>query len=189
MLWSQRTKTGWAALLLIAAGCSMQDGSSTTPALERAGGDFSGRRLPQVDPAEVRAAAERVFRSDFRVDPALSSEDTWVSRPAEVDHPRGERLRDVLSVTPSRHRQIAELRLIPDGDGVLLRCRIRTQRQDTAERTAFARETGDDRPANMPIERPETSSRRQEEWTTVGRDRQGEQNILNAIQQAFAPVR
>jgi hypothetical protein len=129
---------------------------------------------------EAQASADRVFRQHFRVDRDQSSASVWVARPTEVEDERGERVRDLLTPSPSRRRQLAELRLTDEGNGVLARVRVVTERLDTTERVAFAAERGDDRPAETSIDRT-GRVQRQEEWVEVGRDRALEREILDAL--------
>ena len=141
------------------------------------------QRLSNVDSDTVRPVADRVFRTYFRVDPQTSSSDVWMSRPEEV---RGEKqpvqLRDTLRASSSRHRRVAELRIIQKGTDVLAMCRVRNQRLETAERASFAEQRGDDRPKDTPIDRlGATSTYRQEDWVEVSRDRKTELTILEAI--------
>jgi hypothetical protein len=113
-----------------------------------------------------------------------------MSRPEEV---RGKRkpvqLRDTLRVSSSRHRRIAELRIIQKGIDVLAICRVQEQRLETTERASFAEQRGDDRPNDTPIDRfGATSTYRQEDWVDVGRDRKTELMILDAIRRQLQPL-
>ncbi|MBP7935929.1 MAG: hypothetical protein KA354_14885 [Phycisphaerae bacterium] len=171
-----------AASLLCALGCSDMDTSSTgSPTFGRPG-DYATRRIDGLALRDVRPAALRAFRQHFRVDPNASAGDRLVSYPAEItQQAQPERLRDMFG-GKNRHRQVAILVLSQEGTSVLAQCQVRNQRLDTAERAAFARETGDDRPGDTPIERRGASSPiAREEWTPVGRDRTTEAEILDSI--------
>ncbi len=179
------------ALLLFAAGC--QEGSDS--GLQMAGpqsGGFASVRLPDAQLAAVRTAANAAFRAHFRLDPALSTDSTLVAKAADVEGRAEEespRVRDVLSVSRNRRRQLAEMQVTQEGRDVQVRCRVLIQRLDTAERTAFARERGDDRPKDTPIDRPGTDSpTTREEWVAVGRDRQLERAILLDVQERLTGV-
>ncbi len=170
-------------LPLLAAGCA--ETTATGPA--RAAGDFATRRIADASLSDVRPEAERVFRQYFRVDPAASTAVSIVSYPEELEgRGEGRSVRDALTISPSRQRRIAELRLRQDGQGVVALCRIQTQRLDTVERAAFAGTRGDDRPSERPIDRTgNTTTPRREEWVNLGRDRKTEAAILDAIQRPF----
>jgi hypothetical protein len=193
-------------LALALTGCDMtatqpeRTGAGATRA--RSANDFAGRRLENVDLAVVQPVAERVFRSYFRLDPNASSATDLVAVPADVatrepaaagaevaaEAPGGPRPKDTigdyLGIAPRRYRRVAELRLTPSEDGVLTQVSVRFQRLTTTERTAFARERGDDRPTETPIDHMgPTSPTPREEWQDDGRrDRYMEQKILNDIQ-------
>jgi len=177
---------GGMGVVLQAAGCAAPGESSAGRAAGRAG-DSASRYIPSTTVDAVRPVAVRVFRQDFRLDPDVSSGNVLVSRPVELtDRPSPKRVREVFG-SPNRRRQIATLWLSQDGPHILLRCQVRIQRLDTVERAAFARERGDDRPTDTPIDRlGATSPNAREEWVPVGRDRKTESRILDAIVQRFA---
>ena len=175
-------------VLLAAAGCeSARSGSSMADRPARRPGDFASRRVPDTTIETVRPVAAEVFRSSFRIDTDRSTGDMFVSRPAEAtDKVRAERVRDVLG-RPNRHRRIALLRLSQDGSSVLVQCQVRLERLDTAEQAAFARERGDDRPTDTPIDRLGADApKARQEWVYVQRDRQAEAQVLEAIVRQFA---
>lgn len=147
--------------------------------------DVASRRLLNINLDAVQPIADRAFRQYFRVDRQASSAHEWFSHPTESSKPRqSERVRDWLSASPNRHRLLAGLRIIQEGKHVLVQCRVRIERLDTAERAAFASERGDDRPTDTPIDRAGASSADvREEWVRIGRDRQTEYLILEAIQE------
>ncbi|HSW45422.1 MAG TPA: hypothetical protein VLM89_07620 [Phycisphaerae bacterium] len=179
---------GLALSLSLAGGCGSPTRSSSLQAgPARATGDYASRRLPDVTLDAIRPVAAQVFRSAYRLDTDRSGGTMLVSRPTEVtDRPQTERVRDVLG-RPNRHRRIAILRFNQDGSSVMLQCQVRLERLDTAERAAFARERGDDRPSDTPIERMGADApRAREEWVYVNRDRRAETDILDSIVQHFA---
>jgi len=173
------------SVALHAAGCTATGESSHLRAGTRAG-DSASRHILNTTVDTVRPEAARAFRQDFRLDPDLSTGDVLISRPMELtDRPSPERVRDVLG-SPNRRRQIATLWLSQDGPHVLVRCQVRIERLDTVERAAFARERGDDRPTETPIDQLGTTSpNAREEWVPVGRDRKTEARILDAIVQSI----
>jgi len=199
------------ALLLIIVGCD-----ADTASTERAGGgsprargtaDFASRRLEGAGLAEVQPIADRVFRSYFRVDRTVSTGNDLVAYPTDVNtrevtahgdetvaeeparQPR-DTVGDMIGVAPRRYRRIAELRLASTGSGVMAQARVMFQRLTTAERTAFARERGDDRPTDTAIDRlGPTSPAPREEWRDDRRDKRLEQEILNAIQTGLTTTR
>jgi hypothetical protein len=200
---------GW-VLLLVITGC---DGGTTstertgTPRA-RATTDFASRRVDGASLADVQPVADRVFSSYFHIDRTVSSSTDLVAFPADVKAheaaARGEEpvaeeagepaprhtVGDVIGVSPRRYRRIAELRLAATGNGVMAQVRVMLQRLTTAERTAFARERGDDRPTDTAIDRlgPDSPAPR-EEWRDDRRDRKVEQEILNAIQAGMTATR
>jgi len=182
--------TFWLAIgltLVLAAGCDSPPRSSGFQAGPgRSSDDSASRWIPNVTLAAARPVAADVFRSEYRLDLDRSSADTLVSRPTELtDSGQGERVRDVFG-RPNRHRQIAVLRITQEGTSVMLQCQVRTERLDTAERAAFARERGDDRPSDTPIDRLGADApKAREEWVYVRRDRAAESRILDAIVRHF----
>ena len=163
-------------------GCS-SNGEGAGLILGSSRGGSASQRLLNVGSETVRPIADKVFRTYFRVDPRSSSPNNWISRPAEVRREaKPVRLRDRLTASPSRRRQVAELRIVQKGTDVLAICRVRNQRLETAERASFAEQRGDDRPSDTPIDRlGATSTYRQEDWVDVSRDRKTETMILDAI--------
>jgi len=172
-------------------GCESATPGSRPP-VRRAGGDFASAQLLDIDLDAVRPVATAALQKHFRIDPAASSSDAWVSRPREVtDQARPERLRDVLRGPANQRREVAELQLAQEGSHVLVLCRVQIQRLDLAERTAFAQARGnDDSPTASPINREGAMlTPAREEWVDLGRDRQTERLILDAIREALATQR
>ena len=151
---------------------------------------YSVQRLPDVSKAQAFEAAQLAFRQYFSIERADPAEGALYSRPADVNA-RGEvqRVRDVMTVTPSRRRQVAELRIEPRGRDVMAFCRVRVQRLDTSELRSFAVERGDDRPSNnAPFDREAGASAAQREaWTDVGRDKALERQILSSLRERLNP--
>jgi hypothetical protein len=169
-------------------------GCSTTAEMSRTGvnaaGGVSSRRLGGTSAAAVQPVAERVFRQHFKIDAAASGAGLLVAQPQEVTAEMpAEGVREVLSGARRRHRYLAELRINQQGEDVLLRCIVQTQRLETSERAAFSTQRGEDRPTETPIDRMGPSSAdNREEWVPSKRDRTLEQEILTAIQQAIQPA-
>ncbi len=178
------------ALLSIVGCLEPQSASSAWSGPARGRGDSASRLVPNATLDTIRPVASRVFRSAYRLDPDRSTGTMLVSRPVEAaGEQHGERIRDVLG-RPNRHRRLATLGMSQDGTAVMLQCQVRIERLDTTEQAAFARNRGDDRPNDTPIERlgVDAPSAR-EEWVYVSRDRQAEADILDAIASHFAPTR
>ena len=179
-----RIQPGWVLgclSLLIMAGCSDERVSrGARPVMAR--GESASRRIANADLANVRSVAAKAFRQRFRLDPDESSGTIMISHPLEVTGKQGPgRVRDVLG-RPNRYRQVATMRLSQEGSDTLVQCQVRIQRLDTVERAAFARERGDDRPTDTPIDRSgATSTETRDDWVPVGRDRQTEAEILDQI--------
>jgi hypothetical protein len=197
---------GW-TLMLAMIGCDGGTASTerTGTPRARATTDFASRRIDAAGLAEVQPVADRVFRSYFRIDTTVSSATDLVAFPTDVksqevagraeepaaetpgERPPRDTVGDVIGVSPRRYRRLAELRLAVTGNGVVAQVRVMFQRLTTAERTAFARERGDDRPTDTAIDRlgPGSPAAR-EEWRDDRRDRKLEQEILGAIQAGMA---
>ncbi len=151
-------------------------------------GDFATRRISNTTLREIRPIALRVFHEHFRVNHEASAGDRLVSEYTEVTDQTSspDRVREVLG-TRNRRRQAAVLQLSQEGAYVLVQCQVMVQRLDTAERTAFTRAVGDDRPTDTPIDRAGTSSTNvREEWISTGRDRRAETMVLDEILQALS---
>lgn len=190
------------SLTLILAGCETDNNSPerTGTPRARATADFATRRIEGTGLGNIRPVAARVFNSYFRVDTTVSSATDLLAFPTDVaapeptggeapvaettsERPPRETVGDVIGVSPRRYRRLAELRLVAAGDATLVQVRVMFQRLTTAERTAFARERGDDRPTDTAIDRlGPTSTNSREEWRDYRRDRKLEQEILNAVQ-------
>lgn len=175
------------ALMLAGCAATGQPGA-TRP---RGAGDFASRRLPDADIVQTRAVAERVFRQYFRLDPEASSESVLVSRPTEVEgHGRRQNVRDQLTLTPDRQRQIAELRVREEAGTPVVLINVQSQRLQTTERDTFSRSRGDDRPGDTAIQRQgNTSAAPREEWVDMGRDRATEKMVLDEIAESLATTR
>lgn len=183
---------GVGGLALVLAGCSAQgEGAERTSARPASDSQFASRRIASISLQQVQPVADRVFREHFRIDAGSSSANTWIARPAEApDQERRGQVTDAFAVTPRRKRRLAELRLRPEGEGVVVQCRVLIQRLTVSERAAFSRERGDDRPTDTPIDRQGPSSiQSREEWTDAGRDRVTEQQILGTIQERLSTTR
>ncbi len=176
-------------LLFVTAGCE-GPAAGTNVFTSHSSTDLSSRRIRGVTLPTVRDVAERTFRQYFHVDAEASSQDLWVSEPQEVSREEPGRLRAVIRGSDNRHRRLAGLRLVEENGVVLVQCLIRVQRLDTTERAAFARDRGDDRPTDTPIDRPGAGSTRgREEWVDVRRDRQMEREVLDAIERELSLTR
>lgn len=171
-----------------APGCTVSEGDGGAPV--RAPASFASRHFPGVTLDEIETIAGRVFRGHYRVDSEASTPRRLVSRPTEIEG-RGEprSIGDRVGLTPVRQREIAELRVEPQGGGVLVQIQVVNQRLETAERAAFTPGRGDDRPNTTAIDRAGPASvDRREEWRTAGRNRRTEQMILNEIQASMGPT-
>ncbi len=145
---------------------------------------FSNVRIPNVSREQALQAAQLAFRQYFPIDRVDEAEGVFYSRPTEVvEKGRPERVRDLLTQTPNRRRQVAEVRVAPRGNDVIASCRVQVQRLDTSERRAFVPQTGDDRPSvNTPFSTEAGASAPQrEDWVDVGRNRDLEQQVLDSI--------
>ncbi|MDM8009042.1 MAG: hypothetical protein QUV05_23120 [Phycisphaerae bacterium] len=173
---------------MLLAGCSSSTERSPT-SVGRSGG-AAGRRIVGADVATVQPVAERIFRQHFRIDSPASGPGLIVAQPQEMTATaQPERVQDLLAGVRGRHRYLAELRLNQQGPDVLLRCVVQTQRLETSERAAFSSQRGDDRPTDTPIDRlGAASSDNREEWVSGKRDRELEQEILSAIEEACRPA-
>jgi hypothetical protein len=166
---------------LFAGGCTQQVAQEQS---------FARERFLDVPPDQALEAGKQAFRQYFSIDRVDAIEGTIYSRPTELSG-RGspERVRDVLTRTPNRRREVAELRLVPRGKDVIAMCRVQIQRLDTSERRAFVSQTGDDRPANNPPFGPESgaSAVQREDWVNIGRNREVEQQVLASLRSRLNP--
>lgn len=191
---SQRPFMRWIGMLLFsgvamtAIGCA-DDDASTRLGPSRRGG-YSSRRFAGVSLTDARPEVARAFRQYFRLDTERSTGQVLVGRPSEqVRDGEPQRVREVFGGR-NRHRRVATVRMSPEAGAVLIMCQVQVERLDTSERAAFARQRGDDRPADTPIERTgNTSADRREEWVPAGRDRQTEQLILASIEERLSATR
>ncbi len=175
-------------LLTVLAGCATTNDRAVSQIGRGAGS--AGRRISGTTVAAVQPVAERVFRQHFRVNPTASGPGVLVSQPQEVTEQRQpEQVRDVLLGSRDRHRYLAELYLDQQGQDVVVRCTVLAQRLETSARAAFNTQRGDDRPTETPIDRlGPTSTDNREEWVPVKRNRELEQEILNAIAADLRPA-
>ncbi len=169
------------SLAVLAAGCADQVSRDQS---------YANQRIAGASRDQAMEVAQLVFRQYFSIDRVDTDEGCIYSRPSEVrESAPPERVRDVLTRTPNRRRQVAELRVATRGGEVIASCRVRVQRLDTSERRAFAPQTGDDRPANNAPFSAEagTSARQSEDWVDVGRNRQLEQQVLASLRDRLNP--
>jgi hypothetical protein len=185
-----RLPASFLAALLVATGCDNLVQPARGP---QEPAEFSSIRLVDVSMADARAEALAVMKERFRLDSTASTATVLISRPLETTD-RADRetagIREVLSGSSNRHRQIAQVHLVERGPDVLVSCNVRVQRLDVAERSAFLpQRSAEDRPSNLPSERaPGTQTLLEEDWSNVGRNRQLEQDILSEIADRLAPA-
>jgi len=190
------TRVAAVAAMLILPGLVACDGAvgPARPARARSQdpAEFSSVRLPGVRVADARPAALQVLTERFRLDTSASTGTLLVSRPLETsDRADDERagVREVLSGSSGRRRQIAQIVLVDRGEEVLVRCHVQVQRLDLTERGVFmGHRAADDRPGTLQGER--SSGNRpvtEQDWVNVGRDRHLERNLLNQIAERLAP--
>ncbi|MCL2330553.1 MAG: hypothetical protein FWC56_04540, partial [Phycisphaerae bacterium] len=161
--------------------------SGASQAISERPEDFSSTLLPGVSLSQARTIAVQVLREHFRLDAENSTELVLRSHPTDTDvRADGESkpMNEVLSGRTGRRRQWAEIVLVERGPDVLVRCQVGVQRQETAERSAFApMRGGDDRPAEIGSSDRSTAieTRGREVWKNVGRDRQLEHAMLEKM--------
>lgn len=173
-----------AAMAVIFMGCSSTEPRGRRSA-ERATAGQASMRLSGVRPDDVAPVAERVFRQYFSIDREKSAPGSYVSRPLEDrDLARATGIRGSVSGAHVRQRRTARLDLLREGANTLVRCNVRIERMEAVERVAFARQQGDDRPTDTPIDRAGSGGvGSRQEWVAAGRDRDIEQQILRGIEQ------
>lgn len=149
--------------------------------------DAATARLTGLAMRDVEDAARQVFRQHFSIDAGASREDLLVSRPRALgDDAEDTAVNVVLSGGSRDRRLLAKLQLLQQGTDTIVACQVEMQRMDIAERAAFARQRGDDRPTDTPIERMGADSPRgSEHWSPAGRHRKLERRILGEIQAAL----
>jgi hypothetical protein len=172
----------------VLAGCdNLAIGPATSRPPSERPGDFSSTIIPGAAMSATRAVALQVFKEHFRIDSesttawALRSQPRDTTTHADNETPR---MREMLSGRSGRRRHQGVVELVQRGPDVMVRCQVRVERMETVERTAFAPQRGgDDRPsevsANERASMMETRSR--DKWVNVGRDRQLEHEMLEAI--------
>jgi hypothetical protein len=175
------------AIAALLAGCS----NFSADRVDRMPGESATRRLVQTTPSQVAPVARKVFRARYRLDTLRSTDSLLFSHPTEEIGEFDEtEAGEPLPLGKTRHRIIARLTWMADGDDVLLVCQVARQRLETARKAAFStmRGDGDDRPTDTPIDRRgAVSAESKQEWVYIGRDRQAEQAILGAIRTALQP--
>ena len=152
--------------------------------------NFSVSAQIQADRAVVFDAAEgALIKFGYRIDQrdrAVGLLSTYPVRPTDQGEPplRISRRRSLPT------RQIAQVRLEQNADGLLVFCKVAIQELSTAAYQMFAHEnTGQDVPSETAIERGAATTEAQDAvWTTVRRHRAQEREILTAITEAVADV-
>lgn len=143
----------------------------------------------QADPADVFAAAEGTLaKFGYRVeqrDQAAGVLSTYPVQPTDLDEPIPLR---IGRRRPLPTRQVAQIRLGQEAQGVLVFCKVAIQELSTAAYQMFSHESaGMDVPSETPIERGAATTEAQDAvWTTVRRQRQQEREILSAIAEAVS---
>jgi hypothetical protein len=171
---------GWVlpgvVLTVLPAGCSEQ--TTTTPQNAQA------QRLGGVAKAAAYDQAKVTLREfNFRIAEENSERGLIRSAPnAETIAGGTGRIRDQTVNYPNRIRRTATLEVIARGDSVELLCKVLVERLDTSDHQVFRREHGTgDVPTDTPIqEEGGVTSRQNEVWTLVRRDRQMERQIMAA---------
>ena len=173
----------WIAL----AGCDSIAPSLSRPPSERPE-DFSSTLVPGAGSQAARPATVQVLKEHFRIDLENSTALKLRTQPqpttaqGESDTPG---MHEMLIGRPAQRREFAVVELTERGSDTLIRCQVKIERRQRAERrTAFAPQAGgDDRPAERTAaERASMSDvREQDRWVNDGRDRRLEQTILNQI--------
>jgi len=186
-------KSGYRLCVVLAGvyGILASVGCSETKQLGPQESTATRQRFVGVSQEEAFRAAQRVFRNYFPIDRFDAEEGTIYSRPTEVSG-RGEmtQVRDVMTTTPNRRRQVAEMQVIPRGRDVIVACQVSIQRYDAAQQRAFRPSSGDDRPsANDPF-KPDagTTAKQRESWTNVGRNRALESQVLDSVRAQLQPT-
>jgi hypothetical protein len=176
-------------MLAVSAGCDSlirSPGPATQEPTE-----YSSVRLPGVSMDAAHDAAVATMKEHFRLDPAVSTATVLISRPLESEGRADKEpaaVREIISGSSNRHRQVAQIRLVERGADVVARIHVQVQRLDVSERAAFqAPLTGDDRPANVSPQGyggPRTLTDR--DWVNTGRNRQLEQEMADSLAERLA---
>jgi len=175
----------WAATAL-SGGCTGLNGLLGEPAPAPG----SVLRLENVTPQRALAVAEQVLRQTYRIDSrdpehltlvAISPQYTGISHTGT--------LREGLSPARETFRKVAIVKVSTDRLGrTVMRIRVEKQRQDVVHMQAFAyQRQHSDVPTQTPIEEAPSQEPRGTVWTTVGRYRVAEQEIVKAIRAQLAP--
>ena len=178
---------GLLALVLLSAaigtaGCSS---ARSTPVITRAGtADWSQIRLPNIPPGDAYDAGVYAMRQWFRLAVTDPVEHVIQSVPSEYEQKGGTgRIRDTTIGFRNRMRRTGML-VVQDLDGgCIVKCKVATQRLDTADHRVFqSNQQFADVPNQTPIQGEASVSPSQNQvWTDMPRDRGLEQEILGIV--------
>ncbi|MCC7292719.1 MAG: hypothetical protein IT449_11730 [Phycisphaerales bacterium] len=147
---------------------------------------FGVRHLPRADRVSVfQAAREALSGMGFsvdRADPEAGVLTTFPARPERLE----ESARADLFGASGTTRRVATVRIETSPDQVSVYCKVEIQEPTTeAHRMRAAASEGSDLPTDTPIDRDAATTEEQNTvWQTVGRDREMERSLLDAITQA-----
>lgn len=174
---------GLALLSLAVAGCSS---SRSTPVITRAStADWAQIRLPNTAPGEAYEAGLYAMKQWFRLAVTDSVEYVVQSDPSEYEQKGGTgRIRDTAIGFRNRMRRIGTLVVQAYDGGCIVKCKVATQRLDTADHRVFrSNQEFADVPNQTPIQGEASVSPKQEQvWTDMPRDRGLEHDILGIVQ-------
>ncbi|UCG32114.1 MAG: hypothetical protein JSU68_10655 [Phycisphaerales bacterium] len=150
-------------------------------------------RLPGISEAQAFEATCQVMREfDFRLE-AVNADAGYVRSFPQERTVRGGtgRISDPLVQSPHQVRLISEAYIRQAPDGAEIRLAVSRERRDTARYRAFPRDREQaDNPQDTPIDMEAGSSPRQyETWTPIGRDRDLENGLRQALEERLLDTR
>ena len=149
--------------------------------------------LPRVTADQAGQAVQKTLRRcGYTLDPARSGPVTFVTRPVEYTaRETVAAVADLVAQSKYTFRKTAFVRLAAvESHCTAVSVRVDVQRRDTAPMAAFANQrSGDDRPNTVnPGQSAGVSRERAEVWTSVKRDYEEEQKILDEIKKELRPA-
>ncbi|MBL8878524.1 MAG: hypothetical protein JNG88_05330 [Phycisphaerales bacterium] len=168
------------------AGCASTENRAASPRP----GDSLSRTIDSPDVNAVLSEAYDILKRDFAGATIDRDQRVVTSDAVEFSSTRDTGTPSDFVGVPNTLRRIALVSCEPAGSGVMTRVRVDVERRDTQRRQIMQRSETQfgDTPRQTAIERDAaTSSRQNDVWTRIRRDRALEQQILTDIQNRFAP--
>ena len=140
--------------------------------------------LPNVTPDAAFEAGTYAMQQWFRISDKLPADGTLRSFTEEYEQKGGTgRIRDGAIGYKNRMRRTATLLVLAQPSGCVVKCHVQVERLDTADHRVFrSNEQFEDVPNETPIDREAAVSSRQDQaWTPMPRDRGLERKMLDVL--------